>query len=248
MSALATALAALGVQQGGNAFIGREAMRTVPSGTPVTGNEAAIGKGFYEHLKAANADADMPEVIMDSSTMRTPEDTFGGKYAAFTNPNEYIRGETTDSGKYRIHMNPNADVSMLGHEMGHVASQQTPVGKFLHNARHTPALRNAISKAALLTIPAGALATLVPGDNDIDEAVALSALVSVPAIADEFNATRHGLDIMDRAGLKATNPQRAKLAGGLMSYLAYPVMAGATAALVGNQMDRPAGEQGELPM
>ena len=246
MSALAAALAALGVQQGGQAFIGREAMRTKPAATPVKGNEAAIYGGFQEHLKANNATE--PVVMMDASTMSAPDDNLRSKYEAFTDPGKYISSANTDSGKHRIYMNPNADVSMLAHEMGHVASQQTPVGKFLHNARHTPALRNAISKAALLTIPAGALATLVPGDDDIDEAVALSALVSVPAIADEFNATRHGLDIMDRAGLKATAPQRAKLAGGLVSYLAYPVMAGATAALVGNQMDRPAGEQGELPM
>ena len=70
--------------------------------------------------------------------------------------------------------------------------------------------------------------------------------MSVPAIADEFNATIRGLDIMKRADLQATAPQRAKLAGGLVSYLAAPVMAGATAALVGNAMD--AEPQGELPM
>ena len=243
MTALATALAALGVQQAGSGFIGREAMRTKPAPTPVSGNEAAIYGGFQEHLKASNASE--PVVQMGEATMRTPEDTFKGKYEAFTNPTPYISSTVTESGDSRIYMNPNADVSMLAHEMGHVAAQQTPMGQFIHKTRHTPALRNAISKAALLTIPAGALATLVPGDDDIDEAIALSALVSVPAIADEFNATTRGLDIMNRAGLQATAPQRAKLAGGLVSYLAYPVMAGAVAAGAGNMFDQ---NPSELPM
>ena len=243
MTALATALAALGVQQAGSGFVGREAMRTQPAPTPVTGNEAAIYGGFQEHLKASNAKE--PVVIMDSSTMSAPDDNIRSKYEAFTNPGKYISSTNTDSGKHRIYMNPNADVSMLAHEMGHVAAQQTPMGQFIHKTRHTPALRNAISKAALLTIPAGALATLVPGDDDIDEAIALSALVSVPAIADEFNATTRGLDIMNRAGLQATAPQRAKLAGGLVSYLAYPVMAGAVAAGAGNLFDA---NPSELPM
>ena len=243
MTALATALAALGVQQAGSGFVGREAMRTKPAPTPVTGNEAAIYGGFQEHLKASNAQE--PIVRMDSETMKVPEDNLRSKYQAFTHPDEYIRSGTLTDGSSRITMNPNADVSMLAHEMGHVAAQQTPVGQFIHKTRHTPALRNAISKAALLTIPAGALATLVPGDDDIDEAIALSALVSVPAIADEFNATTRGLDIMNRSGLQATAPQRAKLAGGLVSYLAYPVMAGAVAAGAGNMFDQ---NPSELPM
>lgn len=244
MSALATALAALTANQAGQAFVGREAMRTKPAPKPVAGNEAAIYKGFQEHLKASDA-SEPSRVIMDASTMPTPGDNFKSKYDAFTNPGQYIRSTTVEGGGNRIYMNPNADVSMLAHEMGHVAAQQTPVGKFIHNTRHSPALRNSIAKAALLTVPAGALATLVPGDDDIDEAIALSALVSVPAIADEFNATTRGLDIMDRAGLKATAPQRAKLAGGLVSYLAYPVMAGAIAAGAGNMLDTDASE---LPM
>ena len=233
-----TALAGFGVGQAGQGFVSREAIRTKPAKTPVIENAGEIYKGFQQHLKASNAQE--PNVELAS---RIPQDTFRSKANAWQNPGEYIRSGTLDGGDYRVTMNPNADVSMLAHEMGHVAAQQTPVGEFIAKTRHTPALRNAISKAALLTIPAGALAALVPGDNDIDEAVALSALVSVPAIADEFNATIRGLDIMDRAGLKATAPQRAKLAGGLVSYLAAPVMAGATAAAVGNTMDK-----GELPM
>ena len=238
MSALATALAALGVQQGGSAFVGREAMRTKPAATPVTGNEAAIYKGFQEHLKASNA-AEPPAVELETSV---PEDTFASKYNAFTHPTKYINSSRLKGGGNVVGVNPNADVSMLAHEMGHVAARQTPVGEFIYKTRQSPALRNAISKAALLTIPAGALATLVPGDDDVDEAIALSALVSVPAIADEFNATTRGLDIMNRAGLQATAPQRAKLAGGLVSYLAYPVMAGAVAAGAGNVLDTDASE------
>ena len=241
MSALATALAALGVQQGGQAFVGREAMRTKPAPTPVAGNEAAIYGGFKEHLKASNA-TEPPNIELE---VAVPKDTMKAKYDAFRDPGKYINSSTLAGGGNVIGMNPNADVSMLAHEMGHVAARQTPVGEFIHKTRNSPALRNAISKAALLTIPAGALATLVPGDEDIDEAIALSALVSVPAIADEFNATTRGLDIMNRAGLQATAPQRAKLAGGLVSYLAYPVLAGAVAAGAGNMLDQ---DTSELPM
>jgi hypothetical protein len=241
--ALLTALAGFGVGQAGQGFVSREAIRTKPATTSAGDNLEKIYGGFQEHLKASNAD----EPTVELAT-RVPDDNFKSKKMAWQNPDHFISSSLLDNGDYRVTMNPNADVSMLAHEMGHVAAQQTPVGEFISKTRHTPALRNAISKAALLTIPAGALATLVPGDNDIDEAVALSALVSVPAIADEFNATLRGLDIMKRADLQATAPQRAKLAGGLVSYLAAPVMMGATAALVGNQMDRPAGEQGELPM
>lgn len=241
MSALATALAALTANQAGQAFVGREAMRTQPAATPFAGNEEAIYKGFQEHLKASNA-PEPPDIQLET---KVPEDTFKGKYEAFTDPGQYIRSSTLEGGGNRITINPNADISMAAHEMGHVAARQTPVGKFIHNTRHSPALRNSIAKAALLTVPAGALATLVPGDDDIDEAIALSALVSVPAIADEFNATTRGLDIMNRAGLQATAPQRAKLAGGLVSYLAYPVMAGAVAAGAGNMLDT---DSSELPM
>lgn len=238
------ALAAMGLGQAGQGFVSREAIRTKPAATPSGANLEKIYAGLQDHLKAANAKE--PDIEIDAATMRAPEDTFTSKLNAWQNPDEFIRSEKLSNGDYRVHVNPNADVSMLAHEFGHVAAQQTPVGEFIAKTRHTPALRNAISKAALLTIPAGALATLVPGDEDIDEAVALAALVSVPAIADEFNATIRGLDIMDRAGLKATAPQRAKLAGGLVSYLATPVFAGAVAAGAGNFIDRE--PTGELPL
>ena len=227
-------LIGLGLQEAGGAFVGREAMRTKPARVSAGDNLPAMYDGYIAHNDRVASGRPARTVELDQ---QTPPDTFGGKLSAFRDSNQYIRSADLGDGTSRVTINPNADVSMLGHELGHVASQNTDVGKFLHNTRNTPALRNSIAKAALLTLPAGALATLVPGDEDIDESIALAAVVSAPAILDELNATRHGLGIMEQAGLKATPGQRMRLAGGALSYIAAPIAAGGLANFAGNLMD-----------
>ena len=219
----------------GAAPIAREAIRVKPaSNAPDT---PAMEKlyGAYEELVGDIGSGRKPTPV----AMRTkvPEDTLKSKLDAALNTGDYFGSGNLESGNMYVQINPNADRVHLAHEMGHVAAQHSDVGKFINNLRHSPALRNSIAKAALLTLPAGAVTTLVAGDDDIDEAMLLSALMASPVIADEINATRHGLDIMNRAGMAATTGQRAKLAGGLLTYLAAPLAAGGIAGTVGNIAD-----------
>lgn len=227
--------AAITAHIAGIAPVAREAIRVKPaSNAPDT---PAMEKlyGAYENLVGDIGSGRKPQQIELES--RVPEDNLRSKIDAALNTTDYFSSGQTAGGNAFINFNPNADSAVLAHEMGHIAAQHTDAGKLINNLRHTPALRNSIAQAALLTLPAGAFAALNAGDEDIDEGMALSALVASPIIADEINATRHGLDIMDRAGMKATAGQRAKLAGGLVSYLAAPLIAGGVAANVGNIFD-----------
>ena len=229
-----TALAAA-AEMIGQAAIGRETMRTRPGKMPT--DMATLQKldGAYEDLVRDIGSGRKPEPYKLETNV--PEDTFKGKLDAFLNTDRYGESGVDVDGTSFIRVNPNADRSIAAHEMGHVASRQTDLGRFISNTRNLPALRNSIAKAALLTVPAGAFATLNPGDDDIDEAMVLSALVASPTIADEILATKNGLDIMNRAGMQAKVGQRAKLAGGLLTYLAAPLAAGGLAANVGNIFD-----------
>ena len=144
-------------------------------------------------------------------------------------------GSTPPSASPHIAINPNSDRAYLAHEMGHIASQNTDVGHFVASLRENPKLKTALM-GAMLTVP-GVAAALEAGDNDMDSSIALAALATAPTLIDEGLATKHGLAIMDKAGLRANLGQRGKLAGGLLSYLAAPVIAGASANAVGNLFD-----------
>ena len=172
-----------------------------------------------------------------SLRIAVPEDTRKGRYDAFANTSNYASSGRTAQGNDYVKYNPNSSRELFAHELGHIAARNTDLGAFLNNTRHSPVLRNAIGKAALMTIPAGVLAAAVPGDEDVDESVALAALIAAPEILDEVNATRHGLGIMKDAGMRADVGQRARLAGGLLSYMAIPLAAGGAANLIGNIVD-----------
>ncbi len=144
-------------------------------------------------------------------------------------------GSTPPSASPHIAINPNSDRAYLAHEMGHLASQQTDVGHLVASLRANPKLKTALL-GAMVTVP-GIAAALEAGDDDMDSSIALAALASAPTLLDEGLATRHGLAIMDKAGLRANLGQRGKLAGGLLSYLAAPIIAGASANTVGNLFD-----------
>ena len=136
---------------------------------------------------------------------------------------------------YAIDINPNADRAYLAHEFGHVASDQTDVGRLIRSARGNKALTRALAGAAILG--GGTIAGLTPGDDDLASGVALAYAAAIPEIADEILATKNGLAIMDTAGMRASLGQRGKLAAGLLSYLGAPLLLGASANLVGNQFD-----------
>ena len=134
-----------------------------------------------------------------------------------------------------ININPMADRVYYAHELGHLAAQQTDVGRFVNEMRQNPKLAQAAG-IALMTIP-GVAAAIEEGDNDLDTSIALAALTSAPVLADETLATINAQQIMNKAGLRTSLGQRGKLAGGLLSYLAAPVIAGAAGNVVGNMLD-----------
>lgn len=215
--------------------VDREAMRTSPIPESTKYVEDKLIDTLDKRVEATGRKA--PAVNYNPIV---PEDTLQGKYDAFAEGTKYMGSGPTmpeDESDFFVDYNPNASREMFAHELGHISAQNTDVGKFIANTRDSPALRNSLAKAALMTIPAGALAALVPGDEDIDESMALAALVSAPEVLDELNATRHGLGIMKDAGMPADRGQRARLAGAALSYMAVPLVLGSGAGLVGNIFD-----------
>lgn len=138
-------------------------------------------------------------------------------------------------GDYKIKFNPNIDEAILAHELGHVASRHGGFGKLVRDLRDNPDLTNAL---ALSGVGAGALyAGLNEGNDDIDEAVAINILAASPTLLDEGLASMKGLDIMNKAGSRASLGQRGKLAGGYLSYLAPAIAMGLGSASLGNVFD-----------
>tara|TARA_R110002012_G_C11506228_1_gene597897 strand:+ start:221 stop:928 length:708 start_codon:yes stop_codon:yes gene_type:complete len=169
-------------------------------------------------------------------TFNEPTKQGFGAFNEVRNDQVKYGGSTPPSASPHIAINPNSDRAYLAHEMGHLASQQTDVGHFVATLRENPKLKTALL-GALVTVP-GIAAALEAGDDDMDSSIALAALATAPALADEALATRHGLAIMNKADLRASLGQRGKLAGGLLSYLAAPIIAGASGNAIGNLFDK----------
>lgn len=162
-------------------------------------------------------------------------ESFGERFReVLSNPTGFA-GSTSVNEKPAISINPKASRELYAHELGHLASQQGDVGHFIASMRANPNLKNALF-ASMLTVP-GLAAAMEDGTGDMDTSMALAALAAAPTIADEALATRHGLAIMDRAGMRATLGQRGRLAGGLLSYLAAPLAIGAAANVGGNVIE-----------
>ena len=228
-------LLALGVGTVGDLAVAREAMRTKPHRN---NSRDAYGElaGAYDSYMRKYDPFTEPQPIAQP-VERVPEDTLRGKYDAYRNTGDYLSSGNTEAGNARITINPNADRAMFAHELGHIASAQTDVGGFIRRMRDNPQLKRSLTQAALLTVPAGAVAALNPGDDDTAASVTLSLAAASPTILDEIGATRHGLAIMDTAGMRANLGQRGKLAGGLLSYMAAPIAVGAVANFGGNLVD-----------
>lgn len=150
-------------------------------------------------------------------------------------PSQYAGSSRINATPVQVSINPNIDRSYYAHELGHIASRQTDVGHLAASLRANPGLKKALL-GAMMTVPAVS-AMIQEGDNDLDTSLAIAALTATPTLVDEALATKNGLAIMDTAGVRANLGQRGKLAGGLMSYLAAPIMAGAVGNVVGNQFD-----------
>ncbi len=163
----------------------------------------------------------------DKSPMKTFLDRDTSKFAS--------NSRTDDPKVYNVDINPNADRSYLAHELGHVVSDQTDIGHFIRSARGNKALSRSLGAAALLG--AGGSAALTAGDDDLTTSIALAYAGSLPTIADEFLASKNALAILDTADMRATMGQRGRLAGGLLSYAAAPLLAGAGLNFAGNLID-----------
>jgi hypothetical protein len=153
----------------------------------------------------------------------------------YNNPSHYAGSSQVGASEPAVMFNPNADRSVLAHELGHIASQQTDVGHLVGSLRANPKLSNALM-GAMLTLP-GVASALEAGDDDMDTAIATSILAASPKLVDEALASKNALAIMNNAGMRATLGQRGRLAGGLMTYLAAPILAGVAGNTVGNMLD-----------
>ena len=219
----------------GDLVVAREAMRQQPAKYSSREAYGPLAEAYDALVRERNPDVE--PIRINQPVERVPADTLAGKYDAYANTGNYLSSGITEAGNARININPNADRSMFAHELGHIASKQTGPGKFVSNLRNNPALKRSLVQAALMTVPAGTIAALNPGDDDTAASIAVSLAAASPTIADEFLATKNGLAIMDNAGMRATLGQRGKLAGGLLSYMAAPIAVGAAANTVGNIFD-----------
>ena len=209
--------------------------RSQPARNSVAKDMEKLGDAYDKHVQKIGSGRPTPSI---DPRLNTPADGLAGYIDAARNSNTYASNNPTADGGYRIRINPNADSAYLAHELGHVAAQQTDVGKLISDIRHNPKLTNALVSGALLTVPAGTLAALNDGDDDMTASVLLSLAGASPTILDEVNASRHGLQIMDAAGMRGRLPGAAgRMAGGLMTYVGAPVIVGGAANLAGNQFD-----------
>ena len=145
-------------------------------------------------------------------------------------------GISTATNNPMIRINPEADEAFLAHELGHVVSRQTPIGKTVRTLRDNPKLSGALG-AAMMTVP-GLAAAMEAGDDDMDTSIALALATQAPAIVDETAANINAYGIMNKAGKRGMDGRQARrLAGGYLSYLATPILAATAGNLVGNQLD-----------
>ena len=235
--ALPIAAASLPLQ----AFNVHQVARRQPGRTPAGEALEQLGDAFDKRVDDIKPGHRVKEIVLNQNT--PTDDVFTsfrkGDTSKFSNTSR-----TTEPGVYGIDINPNADRSYFAHELGHVASDQTDIGHFIRSARVNKALSRSLGAAALLG--AGGTAVATAGDDDLATSVALAYAGSLPTIADEFLASKNALAIMDTAGMRADLGQRGRLAGGLMSYAAAPLLAGASANFIGNQFDDPAQTDGTL--
>ena len=219
-------LAALGGSAALDAAMRRETMRKQPFKQSLGGSGQDHSADAIALMEQLDKRADSPNV--DVVYTDPAKDT---RVRMAANTKLGIDGVPVP-GEYRVYQNPNADKAFFAHELGHIASDRTKLGNMVRTLRDNPKLKNALLAAGALG--GAGVAFTQEGTEDLDEALALSLLASAPTLADEAFATQQGLGMMADAGMKATPGQRARLAGGYLSYLASPLVAAVGSNLVGN--------------
>ena len=205
--------------------------RTTPAAMPAGEALEELGDAFVQRVEQLQPGS-KPEINLSLNTptkspMRSFLDRDTGAYSSSS--------RTSEPNVYNVKINPNADRAYLAHELGHIASDQTDVGRMVRSARNNPKLTKALFAAGVLG--AGSSAALTEGDDDIATSVAMTYAAAAPEIVDEFLATKNGLAIMDTAGMRASMGQRGRLATAMLSYLGGPLLVGATANFTGNLFD-----------
>ena len=212
----------------------REGFRTKPTKNSAGGAKRALTKAAAERGKQLNPD--LKHAVMFDEGHINIDDLAGTlKYAGM---NAKGRGGTSGQDSYpldRISYNPNADSAILAHELGHTVSRHTDIGDTVSKLRHNPKLAMALAIASGI-IPTAA-AVMTPGDDEYDETMAASLALSLPTLVDEGLATKNALAMMNTAGMRASLGQRAKLAGGFLSYVSAPLISASLGTALGNQFD-----------
>ena len=225
-----------------NAYNVSQIARRKPGRTPSGEALEQLGNALDKRVDDIKPGQKVKDIhLIENTPTKSPLQSFLDRDTSKFSSSSRIEGKP---GEYGVSINPNADRSYLAHELGHIASDQTDIGRFVRSARSNKNLTRALGTAALLG--AGGTAVATAGDDDLGTSVALAYASSLPTIADEFLASKNALAIMDIAGMRANLGQRGRLAGGLMSYAAAPLLAGASANFVGNQFDDPAQTDGTL--
>lgn len=211
----------------------REGFRTKPTKNSAGGAKRALTKAAAERGKQLNPE--LKHAIMFDEGHISIDDLPGTlKYAGM---NAKGRGGTylEDFPLDRISYNPNADSAILAHELGHSVSRHTDIGDTVSKLRHNPKLAMALAIASGIVPTAAAVMT--PGDDEYDETMAANLALSLPTLVDEGLATKNALAMMNTAGMRASLGQRAKLAGGLLSYVSAPLISASLGTALGNQFD-----------
>ena len=230
-NAVLQALAALGASLPISALTTRELGRQRPR---LNNTKRAIPKLDEAFDKRVDELRPGATVQYDIAPAYPPEGISGYK-DAFMDSNKYAGVTRAGVAPPTININPNADRAYFAHELGHLASRQSDIGHLVASLRANPKLKTALM-ASMIGLPAVS-AAMQEGDDDLDTSLAIAGASALPTLIDEGLATKNGLAIMNTAGLRASLGQRGKLAGGLLSYVAAPMLIGAAGNAAGNMID-----------
>ena len=124
--------------------------------TPKSGKYAArkIDKAFDKHLDDVKPGAKLGYEV--SENVPKTKDPYEGYRMALNDSNRYASSSVVGEDLL-VAINPNADRVYYAHELGHLAAQQTDVGRFINEMRQNPKLAQAAG-IALMTIPGVAAA------------------------------------------------------------------------------------------
>jgi len=228
-------LPAYGVYLGSQLANVPETMRQTPYEYSAAGKEQQIVDGLEDYLKDITPDRQMPTI---GTRKATPPKSTTGLLDAIFNGHKYSNVGTLKNASHpTVTYNPNSDRALFAHELGHVASQTTPQGKLAAQLRANPKLAGALKASSFLGPSAIAAAT--PGDDDLAASILAAYATDAPILVDEFEASRHALNILNKGGLPATHGQKGRLAGALLTYLTAPLVKGVTGNFAGNLVDQP---------